>query len=403
MDKLRAGLLTGREARLLLLLAGASFLRNQLWLTPSPLMTVIMDDMRIGYRQGGQLLFIVTVLMGISLFVGSRVIDRLGASRAMAIAIGCLALDGLFAFFCRSYPLVLVGRAFSGIGYGLGSGAQGVLVTERFPPARRGLINTINAAVNALSIAAAYAVTVPLYRFFHSWRGTLLFWSLVSAAWMGIFILFDAAHAPAAAGAPSRAPASRAQAARLPKVWCMAAAMGGLTILYTGYSSYLPSFLAEARGFSLQAAGTATGMISVAGLAGCLLCGPLFTRLRAVHIPLLALELLVLAGAAGTALFPSHTGIYGGILLLGFCFNGWGTVSVTALMNMDGMTPRLMGGAVAIYSGLGGIAAVCVPGMFSFFQARFGIRSALALFCLFVLPALAGTGLYALLCRRRGA
>ncbi|WP_418709838.1 hypothetical protein, partial [Anaerotruncus massiliensis (ex Liu et al. 2021)] len=118
MDKLRAGLLTGREARLLLLLAGASFLRNQLWLTPSPLMTVIMDDMRIGYRQGGQLLFIVTVLMGISLFVGSRVIDRLGASRAMAIAIGCLALDGLFAFFCRSYPLVLVGRAFSGIGYG---------------------------------------------------------------------------------------------------------------------------------------------------------------------------------------------------------------------------------------------------------------------------------------------
>ena len=143
-----------------------------------------MDDMRIGYRQGGQLLFIVTVLMGIFLFVGSRVIDRLGASRAMAIAIGCLALDGLFAFFCRSYPLVLVGRAFSGIGYGLGSGAQGVLVTERFPPARRGLINTINAAVNALSIAAAYAVTVPLYRFFHSWRGTLLFWSLVSAAWM---------------------------------------------------------------------------------------------------------------------------------------------------------------------------------------------------------------------------
>lgn len=81
-------------------------------------------------------------------------------------------------------------------------------------------------------------------------------------------------------------------------------------------------------------------MISVAGLAGCLLCGPLFTRLRAVHIPLLALELLVLAGAAGTALFPSHAGIYGGILLLGFCFNGWGTVSVTALMNMDGMTPR---------------------------------------------------------------
>ena len=141
----------------------------------------------------------------------------------------------------------------------------------------------------------------------------------------------------------------------------------------------------------------------MAGLAGCLLFGPLFTRLRAVHIPLLALELLVLAGAAGTALFPSHTGIYGGILLLGFCFNGWGTVSVTALMNMDGMTPRLMGGAVAIYSGLGGIAAVCVPGMFSFFQARFGIRSALALFCLFVLPALAGTGLYALLCRRRGA
>lgn len=94
----------------------------------------------------------------------------------------------------------------------------------------RVITKLINAAVNALSIAAAYAVTVPLYRFFHSWRGTLLFWSLVSAAWMGIFILFDAAHAPAAAGAPSRAPASLAQAARLPKVWCMAAAMGGLTI-----------------------------------------------------------------------------------------------------------------------------------------------------------------------------
>lgn len=43
---------------------------------------------------------------------------------------------------------------------------------------------------------------------------------------------------------------------------------GGLTLLYTGYSSYLPSFLAEARGFSMRAGGTATCMISVAGLAG---------------------------------------------------------------------------------------------------------------------------------------
>lgn len=70
----------------------------------------------------------------------------------------------------------------------------------------------------------------------------------------------------------------------------------------------------------------------------------------------------VLAGAAGTALFPSHAGIYGGILLPGFCFNGWGEVSMTALMNMDGMMPRLMGGAVAIYSGLGGDRRRLRPG-----------------------------------------
>lgn len=158
-----------------------------------------MDDMRIGYRQGGQLLFIVTVLMGISLFVGSRVIDRWAPAarwRSRSAASRSTAFLPSFAEATRSSSW---GARSAGSVTGLGSGAQGVLVTERFPPARRGLINTINAAVNALSIAAAYAVTVPLYRFFHSWRGTLLFWSLVSAAWMGIFILFDAAHAPAAA------------------------------------------------------------------------------------------------------------------------------------------------------------------------------------------------------------
>ncbi len=90
----------------------AVILRSMIWLLPSPLMSIIMADMGLSYVQGGMLMFVVTALMGVSMFGASLLIDRLGATRVMVIALICFGLDGILAKSFQQYAFVLIGRIF---------------------------------------------------------------------------------------------------------------------------------------------------------------------------------------------------------------------------------------------------------------------------------------------------
>lgn len=60
--------------------------RNFLWLLPSALMSPIMNDLNLNYTQAGQLIMIVTVMMGMFLIFGSMILGKTGPIVAMCLA-----------------------------------------------------------------------------------------------------------------------------------------------------------------------------------------------------------------------------------------------------------------------------------------------------------------------------
>lgn len=397
--------------KLLLAFTALSILRNLIWVVPSPLMGEVVASLSISLAQGGMLMYIVTVMMGVFMFLGSLMIDRVGASRAFGLSIFCLCFDGLLAVLSSSFYLVLLGRLMSGIGYGLSSSALVALVVERFDARQRLVINNYNAATNAAGMLLAYAVTIPLYEALgNSWQRLLLLWSL-AALLLGVFFelsdrknrLFHQSSAiENRANVLPMKGTSLAVAARMPSVRFMAIAMFGALWLYTGFNTYLPTALSAIHAIGADKASNITSVIFTGGLVSCLVSAVLFRKLRHPERLILLFGTGLLAGGLGTVLFPVGTWLTASVFLVGFCFFAWSTLAMTTLMNTPGMTPGIFSASVAFYTGTSSMLALFVPTVFGLLEARGGMLAAILFFGMLPILTVIGSGLLFLYTRRAG-
>ncbi len=379
---------------LLALFAGVNFVRVNLWIAPAPLMAVIMGDLSITYGQSGMLLTTVTLFMGVFLLVGSAVIDKLGNTAALKISMVCLVLDGAIVYLTKSYAMMLLGCVMNGIAHGLSGGAIASLVLERYEPRRHGVVNSINTAVNGVSTAAVYIITVPLYRLLNSWRTVMLLWSFAAVLLFLWFQLYDRRNrrplklTPAPEADLKKEKSSLQKAARIREVWFFTVAMVGAFFVYNALVAYLPSYLTSIQGFSAELAGIATGLMSVGGILGGLSCGAISVRITRKNLMIAWIFLFTALADAGMVLFSNRILICICIFVAGIGFSGWLPVSLTAIMQLKGMTPRLIGGANAIYLSIGSLATFVVPPLFQGLQSLWGMQTALLLFGLSMIPSL---------------
>lgn len=395
--------------KLLFVFTALSILRNLIWVVPSPLMEAVAASLSISLAQGGMLMYIVTVMMGVFMFLGSLMIDRVGASRAFGLSIFCLCFDGVTAMLSSHFYIVLLGRLMSGISYGLSSSALVALVVERFDKRQRLVINNFNAATNAAGMLIAYAVTLPLYEALgNSWQRLLLLWSVVALALGVFFELSDRKNrqryqreAAQAQPLPMKG-SSLAVAARMPSVRFMVIAMFGALWLYTGFNTYLPTALSAIHAIGADQSSGITSVIFTGGLLSCLVSASLLRRLRHPERLILLFSAGLLAGGLGTALFPVGTGLTASVFLVGFCFFAWSTLAMTTLMNTPGMTPGIFSASVAVYSGTSSILALFVPTVFGLLEARGGMPGAILFFGLLPILTVTGSGLLFLYTRRAG-
>ena len=379
----------GRSSVLVVLFSIIAILRCLVWLCPSPILTVIMEDMSLNYAQSGLILLMVTVMMGVSLFIGSFIIDKLGASATLALSAVMLGLDGVIAFFAPDFGVMMIGRVFSGIGMGLSMGSMNALISERFSSKAQSFMNSWNLILSALGMGLAYMVAVPLTQAFGSYQAMFLLWGVLCLAAALAFFLFDRRHihAPkreADVRGKSKAPSLLA-AAKFRNVWIIAIAMAGGLWVYNSFSTYLPTFLATERMMSPEAAGVATSVMQVSGIAGSFLWGFLFTKGASPKMLMLAALVIIFGGALGTSLIPSGIFLYICVFGIGMGYYAFQAAAVTSIMQMPGMLPQMMGGATAIYIGTGSLLGIASSSAFDALQADYGMQTAMTVFSMVML------------------
>lgn len=367
--------------------------------TPSALMTVIMKDMGIGYSEAGMMVYITTIVMGIFLFVGSSSISRMGAIRTLIIAMVFLTLDGVLSYVSHNYLLVLFGRVLSGVGNGLSIGACSSLIAAWFDKKHHGIANSISSITYSVSVAVAYAIIVPIYELAGSWQNEMVLWSGLSILCCVALLIWGRGKADKTVvvkvtGIDQAQTSSLRCAMKYREVWYLAIAMTGFMWAIKCLISYLPSYLSQSYGLPIARASSVTGIFSLAGILGSMAAGLIYPTVRSKKMLLLVPIIVALVVSLGIPVLLPGILLYSCIFLFGFSHMSWSTVSSTLLMDLEGVTPGILSGLMAIMLGLGTFFTVFAPFLFDKLIGIVGMQKTMLLFASVLVVSLISMLLY---------
>lgn len=359
------------------------FIRSMITVMPSVLMTVIMPDMGLNYSKAGMMAYVSTIVMGVFLFVGSSVISRLGAIRTLIIAMVLFGLDGIISYFSREYSLVLFGKALSGIGLGFSIGACSSLIAAWFDKKHHAIANSISSIVYAVSFTAAYGIIVPIYSVLGSWQDEMLLCSGLSILCCLTLLIWGCGKTDktvVASGVYQRSANSLLCAMKYKEIWYLTVAMTGFMWVYKCFLTYLPNYLTQVYGLSIAQASSATGIMSLAGIIGSLSIGFLYRIVKSKKFLLCTQTILALASALCIPLSAPGPLLYSCIFFYGFSHMCWSTISSTLLMDLEGVTPAILSGLMAIMLGTGNLLALFAPFLFDTLKNIVGMQITFLLF-----------------------
>lgn len=355
-------------------------------------MSRIMDDTGISYTQAGQMLTIVTLMMGVFLLCGSWILGRVGAVRGMTIGCLCLAVDGFCSCFGGNYILIMIGKIFCGCGYGLTMCSSVALIAATFPTEQLGLINSLNSCITSLSISLAYQFIVPIYEQLGSWQAETAMWGNISIGAAILFIVWRrcAKGISARASSTGQNTNSIRLAWRFPLVRRMIFIVGGTLLLYSSLTAYFPNYLHTDLHFSLDTASSMAGAISISGIIGSLLIGICRPLLNYAKQTICVLLLLMAAGFAGMLFFHQYALLMIAICCFGASYFALSTFCSTTTMRQPHMTPLVASAATSLMSACGSLLAIIVPQVQEALSGAFGLKAAIAALGILFIPAYIG-------------
>ncbi len=376
--------------------------RGQLGFMVPPLMTTIVEDLGISLAQGGYLQTTGTLVMGVGMVFGSILIDKIGTSKTMLLALFCMAISGVLGFFSTSYILLLIARIFMGLCNALSYPAALTIIAERFHQQKhRGMAMSVVQATSSLSTTLAFALTVPITMALSGWNNVMLLWGVIGIGLTLVFFTIDGKPAKffakynaelaaaAMAGepvAPSKAKepvgASLKEAIKRRPIISGVISFTGATWLYILFNIYLPTILQQVHGMTPADAGATTSLINFAGIISCLICGLFLGKIKNFK-PIIIILMLLLPICGVSAMFVQPG------LLLNICMMGIGIsffcyvpVINTAVIISEGMTPKLLAAGNALWTLLGNTLTMLIPIMFDSLQQSFGMTNAVLILCI---------------------
>jgi MFS family permease len=253
-------------------------------------------------------------------------VRRYGAIRVSqaGLVIGGL---GLVCLVTAWLPLVVLGAAFIGIGYGPMTPASSHILIRQTPPQRRALIFSIKQTGVPLGGALAGLVVPPLTLAF-GWKGAAL---AVAAASLVLAVACEPLHKSLDDDADPAAPKTGGgvlEALKLvfgiPVLRRLSLASLAYSAMQLCFSAFIVTFLTERVGIDLVTAGLIMAVSQATGMAGRVLWGWLSDRLLTPHQ---ALSLLGFSIAAFGAALAMVTSVWP-VALVGLVAAGLGSVAL---------------------------------------------------------------------------
>jgi len=371
------------------------------WLVPAPLLGMIITDLNIGIGEAGALLTVITLVTGSFAFAGSFFIDKLGAKTVMIIGLGLFGLGGIAAFFTETYSEIFAARFLVGLGFGISLPIIGVIVSSWFPAQEQPFMNAIVVITSYVGMVLAYTITLPILALTGTWQNTL---AAIGCYVIGVALLWLLLARKLPTAVNSQTPIPQAppqaiesglkQAARRKEVWLLMLMLFGVMWTFNTFTTYLAIYFQQVRGLDTAAASAITGVLPLAGVFGGLLCG-FGTGALGLRKPFTwPLFILMFLGAIGSVIIPSGILLYISVGLIGFGAAGFSPIFFQVPMELDDITPAMVGGALAIIIGCSYIASYFSPMVFGMLSPHIGMASTLLIFgCSLLISLIAGLSL----------
>lgn len=317
-----------------------------------PLLSAIRGDIALSFSLASLLTMLPVMAMGLAMFFGLRVSQRLGQMRTVVVSLLIIGVATVSRLFLDSALELILSAMLAGIGIALIQAMMPALIKSRFSDnvsLCMGLY--VTAIMGGAAIAASFAPVVMNRT--GSWRMGLAIWAglalLALLFWCSQRVANPAQH-PQHSRNESFFGNSRA--------WLLALFFGLGTASYTCVLAWLAPYYVE-KGWSEQNAGLLLGLLTAMEVVSGLLTPAIANRSRDRRWVLVVLLALIMAGFCGLILSPQH------LSLLWPCLLGLGIgglFPMSLIVSMDHIdNPQRAGGLTAFVQGIGYLIAGLSP------------------------------------------
>ncbi|MCP1474975.1 CP family cyanate transporter-like MFS transporter [Pseudomonas sp. EB276 TE3739] len=325
-----------------------------------PLLSAIRGDIPLSFSLASLLTMLPVMAMGLAMFFGLAISQRLGEQRAVLLSLLIIGLATLSRLFIESAVGLIVSAILAGIGIALIQALMPALIKSRFADNVAVCMGVYVTSIMAgAAIAASFAPLVMIQT--GSWRAAL-------AIWAGLALLALLVWCLQPAHATSRASRRESFITRR-RAWLLAIFFGLGTASYTCVLAWLAPYYVE-KGWSEQNAGLLLGFLTAMEVISGLAVPAIANRSRDRRQILAALLLLVIGGFCGLILAPAHLALLWPCLL-GLGIGGLFPMSlIVALDHCD--DPQRAGGLTAFVQGIGYLIAGLSPLLAGMIRDRLG-------------------------------
>lgn len=317
-----------------------------------PLLTAIRGDIPLSFTLASLLTMLPVMAMGLAMFVGLGVSQRLGEQRTVVLSLLIIGLATVSRLFVDSAAELILSAVLAGIGIALIQALMPVLIKSRFSDNAALCMGLyVTSIMGGAALAASFAPLLMTRT--GSWRLGLAGWALLTVP----ALLFWCTQRAGMPTQPARSSSNRSFF-RNPRAWLLAIFFGLGTASYTCVLAWLAPYYIE-TGWSEQDAGLLLGFLTAMEVLSGLLTPALASRSRDRRWVLGVLLVLIMAGFCGLILSPHHLSLLWPCLL-GLGIGGLFPMSlIVSLDHLD--DPRRAGGLTAFVQGIGYLIAGLSP------------------------------------------
>ncbi|MGL6242833.1 cyanate transporter [Pseudomonas sp.] len=316
-----------------------------------PLLSAIRADIPLSFSLASLLTMLPVMAMGLAMFFGLSVSQRLGEQRTVVISLLIIGLATVSRLFVDSAAELILSAMLAGVGIALIQALMPALIKSRFSDnvaVCMGLY--VTSIMGGAAITASFAPLVMTRT--GSWRMGLAIWAALALVALLCWTL-----GRQGTSAPPSAPRETSLFTNS-RAWLLAIFFGLGTASYTCVLAWLAPYYVE-KGWSEQNAGLLLGFLTAMEVVSGLVTPALANRSRDRRLVLVVLLALIMAGFCGLILSPQRLSLLWPCLL-GLGIGGLFPMSlIVSLDHLD--NPQRAGGLTAFVQGIGYLIAGLSP------------------------------------------